>query len=151
MAAQKHAEGHDAAHHGIGRYLAIWAILIAFSILTVVTGSMDLGSANIYVAMFIASTKATLVLLFFMHLWEETAVNRLIFITSVVFVLVMVLGIFGDLMTRAGTALPNGGPLPATVHGDREVLIRAVENGEYGARPAAHGAAPAGHAPPAGH
>ena len=152
----REAQGHDAAPHGIGRYLVIWGILIVFSVLTVVTGSMDLGTANIYVAMAIATAKATLVLLFFMHLWEETAVNRLIFITSVLFALVMLVGIFGDLMTRAPSALPNGGPLPATIHGDRQTLIDAIENGTYGARHSAHGAGhgtPAGaaHQAPAGH
>jgi cytochrome c oxidase subunit 4 len=132
VAAHQHAQGH-AEHHGIGRYVVIWGILIAFSILTVTTGSMDLGSANIYVAMAIATTKATLVLLFFMHLWEETAVNRLIFVTSVLFAIVMILGVFGDLATRAGSALPNGGPLPATIHGDRGALLEAIASGKYGA------------------
>ncbi|HEY0710087.1 MAG TPA: cytochrome C oxidase subunit IV family protein [Polyangia bacterium] len=149
MAAHQHASGHDAdhhGHHGIGRYIVIWAILIAFSVLTVVTGSMDLGTANIYLAMAIATTKATLVLLFFMHLWEETAVNRLIFITSVLFALVMLVGIFGDLVTRAPSILPNGGPLPVTIHGDRDDLLKAIEAGTYGKRPSGHGeAAPAAH------
>ncbi|HEY0713384.1 MAG TPA: cytochrome C oxidase subunit IV family protein [Polyangia bacterium] len=146
MATHQHGSGHDAGHHGIGRYLVIWAILIAFSVLTVVTGSMDLGATNIYLAMAIATTKATLVLLFFMHLWEETAVNRLIFITSVLFAIVMLLGIFGDLFTRAPSIMPNGGPLPATVHGDRDALIQAIEAGQYGKRPNGHGAAaPAAH------
>jgi caa(3)-type oxidase subunit IV len=144
--ASGHASGHDDGHHGIGRYFVIWAILIAFSIITVVTGSMDLGATNIYLAMAIATTKATLVLLFFMHLWDETAVNRLIFVTSVLFAIVMLLGIFGDLVTRAPAALPNGGPLPATVHGDRDKLLQAIEAGTYGKRPTGHGeAAPAAH------
>jgi caa(3)-type oxidase subunit IV len=109
-----HGDGHEAAHeaHGMGRYVAIWLILLVFTVVTVVTGRMDLGSANIYVAMAIATTKATLVVLFFMHLWEEGAVNRLIFVTSIIFALVMLLGLFGDLMTRAPGALPNGGPMP---------------------------------------
>ena len=109
-----HGDGHAAAHeaHGMGRYVAIWLILLAFTIITVVTGRMDLGAANIYVAMAIATTKATLVVLFFMHLWEEGAVNRLIFVTSIIFALVLLLGLFGDLMTRAPGALPNGGPMP---------------------------------------
>lgn len=114
--------GHDhaaAAHHGIGRYLVIWAILIAFTIITVVTGrNVHLGgSGNIILAMAIAATKATLVVLFFMHLWDEGGVNRLIFVSSIVFALVMLLGIFGDLFTRAPGALPNGGPMPIELHG----------------------------------
>jgi cytochrome c oxidase subunit 4 len=110
-----HGDGHGS--HGVGRYFVIWGILLAFTGITVTTGRMDLGAANIFVAMAIATTKATLVLLFFMHLYEEGAVNRLILITSVVFALVLILGTFGDLLTRAHGALPNGGPLPAHMHG----------------------------------
>ena len=110
--------GHDAGHgsHGVGRYFLIWGILLAFTIITVTTGRMDLGSANIFVAMAIATTKATLVLLFFMHLYEEGAVNRLILVTSVLFALVLIIGVFGDLMTRSHGALPNGGPMPIKPH-----------------------------------
>jgi caa(3)-type oxidase subunit IV len=117
--------GHDAAaghgQHGIGRYLVVWALLLVFTIITVVTGQIDLGAANIYVAMLIATTKATLVVLFFMHLWDEGGVNRLIFASSIIFALVMMLGIFGDLTTRQSGALPNGGPLPSKLHGHHKV------------------------------
>ena len=73
---------------------------------------MDLGAANICVAMVIAITKATLVVLFFMHLWDEGGVNRLVFVVSLLFVAVLMLGVFGDLMTRLPITLPNDGPLP---------------------------------------
>ena len=43
---------------------------------------MDLGAANIFIAMAIATTKATLVVLFFMHLYDEGGVNRLVFVVS---------------------------------------------------------------------
>jgi caa(3)-type oxidase subunit IV len=128
------ASGHDAGHgsHGVGRYFLIWGILLMFTAITVTTGRMDLGSANIFVAMAIASTKATLVLLFFMHLWEEGAVNRLILVTSILFALVLMLGTFGDLLTRSHGALPNGGPMPIKPHG-----------AEHGGP--SHGGEPEGH------
>lgn len=109
-----HGHEHAAGGHGIGRYVLIWGLLLVFTIITVVTGrNVHLpGYGNIIVAMVIATTKATLVVLFFMHLWEEGGVNRLIFVSSIVFALVMLLGIFGDLLTRAPGALPNGGPMP---------------------------------------
>ncbi len=114
-----HGESHG--HGGIGRYVAIWLTLLVFTVITVVTGRIDLGAANIYVAMLIATTKATLVVLFFMHLWDEGGVNRLIFVSSIIFALVMMLGIFGDLTTRQHGALPNGGPLPSKVHGHQKI------------------------------
>jgi cytochrome c oxidase subunit IV len=118
VAEQKHKDEHGgAAAHGIGRYIVIWLTLLGFTILTVVTGKMDLGAANIYVALAIALTKATLVVLFFMHLYDEGGVNRLVFVVSVLFVLVLMAGVFGDLMTRLPMSLPNDGPTPATVGG----------------------------------
>jgi cytochrome c oxidase subunit IV len=108
-------KGTTGAHHeghGMGRYIAVWAALIAGTILTVITGKMNFGEFNIVIAMVIACVKASLVVLFFMHLWDEGGVNRLVFATSLVFVMVMILGTFGDLFFRLNTLLPNGGPLP---------------------------------------
>jgi cytochrome c oxidase subunit IV len=105
--------GHGAgASHGIGRYLVVWLILLFFTLVTVLTGRLDLGSANIFLAMAIALTKATLVVLFFMHLYDEGGVNRLVFVVSVLFLALLLLGTFGDLMWRLPISLPNEGPLP---------------------------------------
>jgi cytochrome c oxidase subunit 4 len=98
------------AHHGAGRYFLIWGILLGFTVLTVATGRTDLGSANLPIAMAIATIKATLVVLFFMHLSESNGVNRLVFVVSLVFVLVLMTGVFGDLLTRNPLSLPNGIP-----------------------------------------
>lgn len=105
----------DEAHHddhGTGRYWKIYGILLVFTALTVWTGRMDLGVMNIWVAMAIATTKATLVALFFMHLYDGGGINRLVFSVSILFVFVLLLGIFGDLWTRSPLTLPNGGPVP---------------------------------------
>jgi cytochrome c oxidase subunit 4 len=103
----------DAPHaggHGVGRYFVVWAILIACTITTVVTGRMDLGAVNLPLALTIACFKATLVVLFFMHMSESAGANRLVFVVSLVFVLVMIFGVFGDLWTRAPMTLPSGAP-----------------------------------------
>lgn len=104
-----HAEDH-AAHHGPGRYVLIWVILLGFTGLTVFTGRMDLGAANLPIALIIATIKATLVVLFFMHLSESHGVNRLVFVVSILFMAVLMLGVFGDLLTRNPLSLPNGVP-----------------------------------------
>jgi cytochrome c oxidase subunit IV len=107
-----HKEGAHEGGHGIGRYALIWLILLVFTGLTIFTGRMDLGVANIFIALAIATTKATLVVLFFMHLWDMGGVNRLVFVVSVLFAIVLIIGVFGDLMVRLPITLPNGGPLP---------------------------------------
>lgn len=103
----KHEKEH-AHQHGAGRYVLIWLVLLGFTITTVVTGRMDLGSANLPIAMLIATIKATLVVLFFMHLWDSEGINRLVFGVSILFVIVLLLGVFGDLLTRMPDALPTG-------------------------------------------
>ena len=107
----------DAHAHGPGRYFAVWALLIIFTITTVVTGRMDLGDYNIVLALVIASIKASLVVLFFMHMTEAAGTNRLIFIVSVIFSVVMMIGVFGDLWTRNPMTLPTGNP-PAQIQAE---------------------------------
>jgi cytochrome c oxidase subunit 4 len=102
--AERHAE------HGTGRYFVVWAILLVFTGLTVWTGRMDLGAVNIFLAMLIASIKASLVVLFFMHMSEAAGANRLVFVMSLVFVAVMMIGVFGDLWTRPEMTLPSAHP-----------------------------------------
>jgi cytochrome c oxidase subunit 4 len=106
--ADQHAEGEHA--HGPGRYIVIWALLLVATLTTVITGRMDLGGANLPLALIIASVKAGLVVMFFMHLWDSEGINRLVFGVSVLFVIVLLLGVFGDLYTRQSAALPNGAP-----------------------------------------
>jgi len=109
---EKEEGKHDAeAGHGIGRYALVWAILLFFTALTIITGRINLGAANIFIALIIAVTKATLVVPFFMHLWDMGGVNRLVFVVSVLFLVVLILGVFGDLVTRLPSSLPNGGPI----------------------------------------
>ena len=96
--------------HGPGRYFVIWFVLLGFTALTVWTGHMDLGAANLPIAITIAAIKATLVVLFFMHLSDSHGSNRLVFVVSIIFVVVMMLGVFGDLLTRNPMSLPSGAP-----------------------------------------
>jgi cytochrome c oxidase subunit 4 len=111
VAKEPASPSHAGAHaHGPGRYFVIWAILLMFTGLTVWTGRMDLGVANIGIALTIATIKATLVVLFFMHLSESHGANRLVFVVSVIFVVVLMLGVFGDLLTRDPMSLPSGAP-----------------------------------------
>jgi len=114
VAEDKHKE--EEHGHGAGRYFVIWFLLLAFTVTTVVTGRMDLGAANLPIALMIATIKATLVVLFFMHLWDSEGINRLVFGVSLVFVLVLLAGVFGDVLTRPTETLPpNSGESAAMV------------------------------------
>lgn len=101
---------HEAGSHGAGRYFVIWAVLLAFTGITVWTGYMDLGAINLPLALTIATVKATLVVLFFMHMSEAAGANRLVFVASLFFAVLMIMGVFGDLWTRSAMTLPSSIP-----------------------------------------
>ena len=109
-----HTEAGKAEHHthGAGRYWIVWLLLIACSGLTVYTGHYH---PNIYLALAIAVVKASLVVLFFMHMTEAPGANRLVFSVSLVFTIVMMVGVFGDLLTRNPMTLPTGS-VPSELH-----------------------------------
>jgi cytochrome c oxidase subunit 4 len=51
---------------------------------------VDLGAANLWVAMIIAGMKASLVVAIFMHLGFERGTNALIFFASILFVVLFI-------------------------------------------------------------
>ena len=115
MAESHHHKGDELAGttvhaHGSARYYVVWAALIIGTILTVITGRQDLGHWNLPIALIIATTKATLVVLFFMHMTETPTANRIVFAASLVFAVLLIIGVFGDLWTRNGMTLPSAAP-----------------------------------------
>jgi len=82
-----HREGYDFAHpFPVAGLLAVFVALTVLTILTVYQASFDLGNWDIALTMFIATIKATLVMLFFMHLAFDKPFNLIIFLSSFVFV-----------------------------------------------------------------
>lgn len=78
----------------------VLAALLALTGVTVAVSSVDLGVFNVPVALLIASTKATLVLLFFMHMKYESRVIIVSFISAVVFLGIMISLMFFDVSFR---------------------------------------------------
>jgi cytochrome c oxidase subunit 4 len=64
---------------------AVFAALVVLTVLTVAATWYDLGSWNLVIAMAIATVKASLVVLFFMHLKYDNPFNAIIFIAALVF------------------------------------------------------------------
>lgn len=68
-------------------------VLLFFTFITVVQAkapAFDFGMANVYIALIIAVTKASLVCLYFMHLRWDSPFNLMILLSSVVFVGLMI-------------------------------------------------------------
>jgi cytochrome c oxidase subunit 4 len=118
-------------HSHVGRYAIVWVALLVFTFLTFGLSRLHIpGGWGVVVALGIASAKGALVALFFMHLWDQTGANRLVFLTSLVFVALLVGLTLLDNATRfplanppgSEGALPAGGaaaPLPAPEWGQR--------------------------------
>jgi cytochrome c oxidase subunit IV len=69
-----------------GFYIGVFSALIALTILTVGQSYVDLGQLNLLAVIAIATTKAALVVSFFMHLRWDNKFNALIFISCLFFI-----------------------------------------------------------------
>jgi cytochrome c oxidase subunit 4 len=102
-------------HSHLARYVVVWAVLLVLTITTWGLSRLHLpGGWAIFVALLIASGKGAIVALFFMHLWDQSGANRLVFLTSLVFVALLILIVLSDNSTRFRLANPPGseGALP---------------------------------------
>jgi cytochrome c oxidase subunit 4 len=83
---------HTSDHSGLGHVVPVWllaavfAALIALTGLTVTAAQIDLGNLNLYIALAIAALKASLVVLFFMHLYWDRPFNSMVFVGCLMFV-----------------------------------------------------------------
>ncbi len=90
--------GHTATHpdqshrEGVGHVvdprilLAVWATLLVLTLVTVGVTRLELGAFAFLVAMIIATVKASLVALYFMHLRYDHPFHAVVLIASLVFV-----------------------------------------------------------------
>ena len=84
-------------------YYAVFAALIVGTVLTVAAAKVDMGALNNVVMLLIACTKATLVILYFMHVrWS----SRLTWIVAMAgfFWLLLLFSILGDYISRGWIA-----------------------------------------------
>jgi cytochrome c oxidase subunit IV len=66
--------------------VAVWAALLVLTVITVAVTYVDLGSANLWLAILIATVKASLVALYFMHLRYDQPFYGLILIAALLFI-----------------------------------------------------------------
>ena len=85
------AEAHPEVGHVVPvKYLVgAGAALLFLTVITVATHYVDMGEANLPVALAIAMVKATIVALIFMHLRWDRPFNLLVLVGSALFVLLM--------------------------------------------------------------
>ena len=83
-------------------YFAVWAALLLGTFITYKAALLDLGRLNAPVALIIATTKALLVVLFFMHLKGASEKLLKLVVTATIFFLFLLLTLsMADYGTRA--------------------------------------------------
>jgi cytochrome c oxidase subunit IV len=81
-------------------YLLVFLALMVGTALTVFAAYVDLGWANTAVALAIAIAKATLVVLFFMHVKENTRLIPAVIFSGVFMLLILFINLLADYSTR---------------------------------------------------
>ena len=98
---------HDFAHPlPLPLLFAVFIALVVLTIITVAQASFDLGSFDIAVVMGIATLKASLVMLFFMHLAFDKPFNIIVFLSSFVFVALFVIFTLSDSKMNSPNFIP---------------------------------------------
>jgi cytochrome c oxidase subunit 4 len=100
----EHTAEHN--HHVTGpkTYAAVLGGLLVLTVVTVYASYLDFGSMNTVVALLIATAKASLVALFFMHLRHDKF-NAVIFVGGLLFLAIFMIWTLFDIGTRV-TVLP---------------------------------------------
>ena len=97
--ASEHASEHIST---IGSSVAIWIALLVGTGLTVGAAFIDLGPFNIVVALAIATVKATLVVLFFMHVkGASEKLTGAIVVSGFFFLAILISLSLADYLTRS--------------------------------------------------
>jgi len=81
-------------------YVAIWATLMAMTLITTLVAFVDLGRFNTVVALAIATFKASLVVLFFMGAKYTPRLTRVVIICGIFFLGLLLAFSMVDYLTR---------------------------------------------------
>jgi len=82
--------------HGVGHIVPIpilaatGSALLVLTVVTVWIAGIDFGPANVWIALGIAALKASMVVLFFMHLFWDRPFNGVVFVASIAFLAVFI-------------------------------------------------------------
>lgn len=100
----KKEEDHGHGEHhliSVQTYALVFGALIVGTIVTVLVAQVDFGAMNTVIAMLVATVKASLVLAYFMHLKYDNVMNRVIFGSGFLFLLLLFGFSVADIYTRA--------------------------------------------------
>jgi len=115
MSEQAHSDhaDHDHSSHIVPFWLlvTIGGTLMVLTYVTVLVASFDLGAINLVVALMIATFKASLVCLYFMHLRWGNPLNAFIFIFALVCVTLFIFFALLDSTAYQPDIIPGYAPM----------------------------------------
>jgi len=91
----------------IRTYVAVFLSLIVLTWVTAFVSTLDLGALNVIVALAIAIFKASLVLLFFMHVKYGTRLTKTVVMGGIYWLLLLLGIVMVDIMTRNWMGVPG--------------------------------------------
>ncbi|APR79663.1 Cytochrome c oxidase polypeptide IV [Minicystis rosea] len=166
--AHGHGNGKDHVPHILpfSTYLATLVALLVLTAITVGVSYIDFGAANVWIALLVATIKASVVALIFMHLFFDHKFHSIILVMGLLFLGVFVTFVMFDTETRGHNNDVVKGDRPVDIKqpwaGTRsEQLIKErwgkaekkaeAEHGAHGGHGEKKDAAPAGTTEPAHH
>ena len=111
MSTYEFAEHEEYEEHVVPQslYLTVFGALMVLTIITVAVAFVDLGNMNVAVAMVVAVIKATLVVLFFMHVKYASKTTKLVVVAGLVWLGFLFFITLSDYLTRGWLMAP---PVP---------------------------------------
>jgi cytochrome c oxidase subunit 4 len=88
-------------------YFLVFMALMVGTVVTVLAAKFDLGWLNLPLAMAIATTKAMLVILFFMHLKDHPKLIKVTFAAAFFFFAILVAHTLSDYLSRDSMGMPQ--------------------------------------------
>mgnify|MGYP000033818075 CR=1 FL=1 len=116
MAQTSHGSAAHAGHAGPGHIVpvklltSVWLALMVLTVITVAVTWVDLGAMNLWIAMGIATIKAALVVMFFMHLYWDRPINAVVFVLSLFLVTLFIGFALTDTTEYSPSVIPDYAP-----------------------------------------
>lgn len=89
-------------------YFTIFGALVVLTIATIIVANFDLGRWNAIVALTIAVLKATLVVLYFMHVRYSSKLTWVFVCAGLIWLIILVAFTLSDYMTRGWVPISTG-------------------------------------------
>jgi cytochrome c oxidase subunit 4 len=107
-----HQTADDTAEHvehivPVRVYVLVFLTLIVMTWVTAFVSTIDLGRLNVFVALSIAIFKASLVILFFMHVKYGTRLTKMIVLAGLYWLILLLFIAMVDLWTRGWMGVPG--------------------------------------------